>query len=415
PAAESPLHQKIIIGPGPLMRQAEEAGMKDASPSGAMENQISLTKWAERTAVKEVWETMSKRDGLDPTALGNMAQWVFADFCLGRNYECILRAVRSILDPLRTIVSVSRSAIGKATGNKASLEADQKVISSAAKTVKSNLLTKSPKDTTLFASIMKKTSGGGKTQGVGRKLSSNAKKLLTGTDNALTGDPSAWGEIINLAKTNPETLNAAGQKEQQAAQKLLEQKKLASIYNSRTLGTHSNYDQITGYFASQPKNDEAKEALALTKLDRYIKNPSMEPLNDEDIILADQAARKDIQAQRAGLPAKSKAGDMLGGAAMVKSLKEEKDVLPQKDATGQKGSGPVTVDPKVKEILDYHLKQYNNPTYDLDLEVNHYGDLSKPSDGVNALKKDTRVEPITATAKIPNLQVDKLPSPAVVA
>lgn len=86
-----------MIGPGPLGAYAEEAGMKDTTITGVMENQISLVKWAESAAVKKAWETMSKRDGLDPAALGNVAQWAFADFTLGRNYECVLRCVLCVL------------------------------------------------------------------------------------------------------------------------------------------------------------------------------------------------------------------------------------------------------------------------------------------------------------------------------
>ncbi|KAG8855051.1 hypothetical protein FRB96_007246 [Tulasnella sp. 330] len=194
------------------------------------------------------------------------------------------------------------------------------------------------------------------------------RNLFTGSRNAVTKaagkpltltDQKTLEKVIDVAKTKPDS--DAGKK----AIKILGNHKAAAIKNvgNGVLGA----DRVTAYFASIGDQD-AKGVLAVSKIHKAITNPSIH-ISDEDIILADQVAGRDAQAVRDGGKASTSAGNMLEHYAGSKQWRGE----PQKSVPPEEGESSPEVKAKVKEIMDYHLKQFNLWTPDKDLETKHYG------------------------------------------
>ncbi|KAK4039732.1 NAD(P)-binding domain protein [Parachaetomium inaequale] len=75
----------------PLSAVAEEAGLVGAgvvSKGGVLEQRVSLVKWSQRGDVREAWERLAAREGLQREAFAG-ATWAFVDFVLGRGYDVV--------------------------------------------------------------------------------------------------------------------------------------------------------------------------------------------------------------------------------------------------------------------------------------------------------------------------------------
>jgi hypothetical protein len=68
---------------------ASQNGLKGKVPRGKVENRIAMAKWSKRQDVKEAWERIAERDGLEKDAF-EKATWSFLDFVLGRNYDIVI-------------------------------------------------------------------------------------------------------------------------------------------------------------------------------------------------------------------------------------------------------------------------------------------------------------------------------------
>jgi hypothetical protein len=52
------------------------------------EQRVSLAKWSQKREVKEAWERLAEREGLQRDAF-EKATWAFVDFVLGRDYDIV--------------------------------------------------------------------------------------------------------------------------------------------------------------------------------------------------------------------------------------------------------------------------------------------------------------------------------------
>ena len=73
----------------PIMDAATGIGLKNCLQRGVVETRIDLEKWAQRKEVKEAWERIAERDGLEKEAFGK-ATWGFLGFVLGRKYDIVV-------------------------------------------------------------------------------------------------------------------------------------------------------------------------------------------------------------------------------------------------------------------------------------------------------------------------------------
>ncbi|KZO96371.1 hypothetical protein CALVIDRAFT_537144 [Calocera viscosa TUFC12733] len=80
--------ESVLSEHPPLEDQAVASGLVGLVERGRRVNRISLTKWAEREEVKQAWERICAREGLEREAFAQ-ATWTFADFVLGRGYDTI--------------------------------------------------------------------------------------------------------------------------------------------------------------------------------------------------------------------------------------------------------------------------------------------------------------------------------------
>lgn len=81
----------LLANKPPIGDFATELGIEN-SPKVArskVESRIVLSNWAQRDDVKEAWERLADREGLDKDAL-QKATWGFLNFVLGRNYDMII-------------------------------------------------------------------------------------------------------------------------------------------------------------------------------------------------------------------------------------------------------------------------------------------------------------------------------------
>ncbi|KAI5198652.1 NAD dependent epimerase/dehydratase family protein [Aureobasidium subglaciale] len=75
----------------PIAEFAAERGLKDtpATTQSLVEGKIDLSKWAQRQDVKDAWNELAEREGLDKSAFEN-ATWGFLNFVFGRNYNLVI-------------------------------------------------------------------------------------------------------------------------------------------------------------------------------------------------------------------------------------------------------------------------------------------------------------------------------------
>lgn len=83
-ASETPLH-----GTPPLSIPGNSVGLEGRSSQSYIRTRVNLVQWARTKEVREAWNRVSEREGLDPTALDKATWWV-ADFCWGRDYNIVL-------------------------------------------------------------------------------------------------------------------------------------------------------------------------------------------------------------------------------------------------------------------------------------------------------------------------------------
>ncbi|CAE7210415.1 hypothetical protein PTNB73_09168 [Pyrenophora teres f. teres] len=76
----------------PVSVQAAELGLQGTAAvqdGNKVEQHINLVKWAEKGDVREAWERVAQREGLDKTAF-DKATWPFLGFVLGRNFDLVI-------------------------------------------------------------------------------------------------------------------------------------------------------------------------------------------------------------------------------------------------------------------------------------------------------------------------------------
>ena len=75
----------------PISAVADERGLQGTpvlEPSH-VEQHIDLVKWSKRDDVKQAWNALADREGLDRDAF-DKATWAFLGFVLGRNFDLVI-------------------------------------------------------------------------------------------------------------------------------------------------------------------------------------------------------------------------------------------------------------------------------------------------------------------------------------
>ncbi|KAF3356055.1 hypothetical protein VdG1_06793 [Verticillium dahliae VDG1] len=80
---------KKLNDPSPLSVFEAESGLKGKVEPGNLEYRVDLVKWSQRDGVKEAWERLAEREGLDKEAF-EKATWGFLVFILGRAYDLVI-------------------------------------------------------------------------------------------------------------------------------------------------------------------------------------------------------------------------------------------------------------------------------------------------------------------------------------
>ncbi|AEO54541.1 NAD(P)-binding domain protein [Thermothelomyces thermophilus ATCC 42464] len=89
-AATSGCESRTELGDTPpISVAAKEAGLVGRVRGSALEQTVSLAKWSRREDVREAWDRLAEREGLQKDAFDN-ATWAFVDFELGRDYDIVL-------------------------------------------------------------------------------------------------------------------------------------------------------------------------------------------------------------------------------------------------------------------------------------------------------------------------------------
>lgn len=78
------LHEKP-----PVILTAEKCGLVGTTERSKMEGRIDLTKWSQKDEVKQAWEKVAEREGLEQDAF-EKATWGFLQFILGRNFDIVI-------------------------------------------------------------------------------------------------------------------------------------------------------------------------------------------------------------------------------------------------------------------------------------------------------------------------------------
>jgi nucleoside-diphosphate-sugar epimerase len=75
----------------PISVEASTIGLEGtpALQPNKVEQQIDLVKWSQRSDVKEAWERIAEREGLDKENF-DKATWGFLGFCLGRKFDLVI-------------------------------------------------------------------------------------------------------------------------------------------------------------------------------------------------------------------------------------------------------------------------------------------------------------------------------------
>ena len=87
---DAPLGNQLKLMDRPPVAEFEkEIGLVGRTKASVVEQRISLAKWSQHPEVKQAWETLAEREGLDTDAF-QKATWDFLDFVLGRNYDLVI-------------------------------------------------------------------------------------------------------------------------------------------------------------------------------------------------------------------------------------------------------------------------------------------------------------------------------------
>ena len=73
----------------PLADHAKAMGIQQHVSRGKLISHIDLVAWSQRAEVKDAWQRLADRHGLQKDALGQ-ATWEFVNFILGRNYDVVI-------------------------------------------------------------------------------------------------------------------------------------------------------------------------------------------------------------------------------------------------------------------------------------------------------------------------------------
>ena len=82
---------KHLIDRPPIIEFAASRGLKDTKyvAQSRIEQKIDLVKWSKRDDVREAWNNIAQREGLDKDAF-DQATWAFLGSCLGRNSNKVI-------------------------------------------------------------------------------------------------------------------------------------------------------------------------------------------------------------------------------------------------------------------------------------------------------------------------------------
>ncbi|KAL0935446.1 nad dependent epimerase dehydratase family protein [Colletotrichum truncatum] len=83
-ASETELFEKP-----PLSLVEERSGLKGKISPSKVEQRIDLTKWSQQEEVKNAWNRLAEREGLESDAF-DKATWAFLGFVLGRSYDLVI-------------------------------------------------------------------------------------------------------------------------------------------------------------------------------------------------------------------------------------------------------------------------------------------------------------------------------------
>ena len=87
---EAPLRSETKLREKPpLVEFEKEAGLVGQVKQSAVEQRIDLVKWSKEEDVKNAWQKVAKREGLEEDAF-EKATWQFLGFVLGRNFDLVI-------------------------------------------------------------------------------------------------------------------------------------------------------------------------------------------------------------------------------------------------------------------------------------------------------------------------------------
>jgi hypothetical protein len=81
--------ETTLYDPPPLSLVAVEMGLASKIQPGRLSQRINLAKWSQQDKVKEAWNRLAQREGLQVDAF-EKATWAFIDFVLGRDYDLVI-------------------------------------------------------------------------------------------------------------------------------------------------------------------------------------------------------------------------------------------------------------------------------------------------------------------------------------
>ena len=78
----------------PISVEASRIGLQGRTPPDRLKQRTDLQKWSQLPEVKEAWNRLSERHGLDKDAV-EKATWGFAAFVLGREYDLVANMTKA--------------------------------------------------------------------------------------------------------------------------------------------------------------------------------------------------------------------------------------------------------------------------------------------------------------------------------
>jgi len=79
----------VLETPPPISVWAKEVGLEGDIPPSRLEQRVNLVKWSRQKEVKDAWDRLATREGLQKDAF-EKATWDFLDFILGRNFDVVI-------------------------------------------------------------------------------------------------------------------------------------------------------------------------------------------------------------------------------------------------------------------------------------------------------------------------------------